>query len=163
MASEMVAPTDWSHPPSYTGQYPLSPRIAHCNAGWAANHKTCCTESAANVRPSATQGMCMFSHKNNHKLCMVLLDAAMVKSYYPLATITNGCENGKMIVRVDFPGFGIPSFQLNWNTLLKIVFQEQSYLRVENPSGQSLAPDNFCRVIRLIMAQPQTAAVHTMF
>ena len=52
MASETVDPIDWSHPPPYTGQYPC---IAHRNAGWAANHKTYCTERASIVRPSECQ------------------------------------------------------------------------------------------------------------
>ena len=33
MASETVDTIDWSHPPPYTGQYPLKLRIAQGNAG----------------------------------------------------------------------------------------------------------------------------------
>ena len=55
MSSETVDPIDWLQPPPYTGQYPLSSTYAHCNAGWAANHETYCTEWGANLRPSDYQ------------------------------------------------------------------------------------------------------------
>ena len=55
MASETVDTIDWSHPHPAQGSAPWAPCIAHCNVGWAANHKSCCTESAANVRPSECQ------------------------------------------------------------------------------------------------------------
>ena len=55
MASETVDPIDWLHPPPYKGSTPWAPPIAHCNAGWAGNHKTYCTEWDPNVRPSEYQ------------------------------------------------------------------------------------------------------------
>ena len=53
MASETVDPINWSHPPPYTGQYPLS--STYYTVQWGANHKICCTQWAANVRPSVCQ------------------------------------------------------------------------------------------------------------
>ena len=47
-----------SHPTQ--GSTPWSPRIAQCNA--AANHKTCCTLWAANVRPYAWPTHCLCGH-----------------------------------------------------------------------------------------------------
>ena len=55
MASETIDPIDWLHPHPTQGSTPWAPRFAHCNAGWAANHKTCCSEWAAIVRPSEYQ------------------------------------------------------------------------------------------------------------
>ena len=49
MASETVDQIDWSHPPTIHRAVPPELHVLH-TAMRAANHKSCCSESAANVR-----------------------------------------------------------------------------------------------------------------
>ena len=55
MASEKVDTIDWPHPPPYNRAVPLSSTYCTLQCGLGCKSQDCCTEWAANVRPSGCQ------------------------------------------------------------------------------------------------------------